>query len=250
MLQTATKSQVSFPEVVRVGAINRAFGGVEGGVFGGVKHGQFENDFDWGQLYSWKGPKCGEVCRDPSRSNQCYPVNDVNPLSYGPPCGVVTRGSGCFRNAPTQTCALCTYPAQPYCCPYEDIPICGHWTGGPLESAAAPLVRLGETNPEYGGVQGGVFGGWKHGPYLHDFNWKALSTWHYPPQCSQVCRAPWLGNQCYPVKWSNGRYGPPCGVVTRVSGCFTNEPTQTCALCTYPAQPYCCPYHLLPLCRR
>merc|ERR1719158_2115377 len=243
MLQTPTKptkSQVSNP-VVRLGETNAAFGGVEGAVFGGVSHGKFENDFDWKQLATLGGPQCGEVCRDPDSANQCFPVkwND----HYGPPCGIVDPSNGCFQNEPTQTCALCTFPAQPYCCPYEQIPICGEYQG--VGGSPEP-VRVGLPQPVYGGIQGGVFGGFQHGNYDNDFNWKQLSTWTLP-RCDQVCRSPVYDNQCYPVKWS-GYFGPPCGIVNPSNGCFQNQPTQTCALCTYPAQPYCCPYHLIPIC--
>jgi len=238
---TATKGQLSVPEVARLGAINPVFGGIEGGVFGGVTHGKFENDFDWDQLGTWGGPKPGEVCRDPQRSNQCFPVKSNG--HYGPPCGIVNPSNGCFQNAPTQTCALCTYPAQPYCSPFEDIPICGMWNG--LRDSGA--VGLGMRNPVYGGIQGGVFGGLQHGQYDNDVDWKSLSTWN-SPKCDQVCRSPSSSNQCFPVKRNNGRYGPPCGIVDPSNGCFQNEPTQTCALCTYPAQPYCCPFEDIPIC--
>jgi len=239
MLQTATKSQVGLP-VVRLGERNPVFGGIEGVVYGGVSHGKFENDFDWEQLGTWSGPKCGEVCRDPLSSNQCFPIKWDD--HYGPPCGVVNPSNGCFNNAPTQTCALCTYPAQSYCCPYDRIPICG-MSQGPRGPGA---VRLGMRNPVYGGIQGGVFGGLQHGQYDNDFDWKQLSTWH-SPQCNQVCRSPSNSNQCFPIKW-NGNYGPPCGIANPSNGCFNNEPTQTCALCTYPAQSYCCPYDQIPIC--
>jgi len=237
VVQTPPESQVSNP-VARFGEINDAFGAPQGRVFGGVSHGRFQNDFDWKQLATWTQPRCGRVCRDPRRGNQCFPVkwND----HYGPPCGVVQWGNGCFQNVPTQTCALCNYPEQPYCCPYEQVPICGFG-----------LVReIGQDGP-YGGVQGGVFGGFEHGKYENDFNFNQLNTWRFP-QCEQVCRSPRRWNQCYPVKQSgpeSGNYGPPCGNVNLGNGCFQNAPTQTCALCNYPAQPYCCPFWRIPICQ-
>jgi len=243
MLQT--KSQVSADEgFVELGAINRAYGGIEGGVFGGVAHGKFENDFDWKQLATFGGPDCDAVCRAPGSSNQCFPVKSSH--NFGPPCGIVNPSNGCFQNAPTQTCALCLpNSAQPYCCPYNRIPLCK----AGLVGLASGVAHLGARNPLYGGVQGGVFGGWKHGHYDNDINFKVLSTWG-KPKCGEVCKGYGVGGtvQCYPVKWTNN-YGPPCGIVNPSNGCFQNEPTQTCALCIPgSAQPYCCPYNRIPWC--
>jgi len=249
MLQTPSKRQVSNP-VARLGQMNDEFGGIQGAVLGGWSHGKFENDVDWNALSHWSlPPKCEAVCRDPRRGNQCFPVkwND----HFGSPCGVVNPSNGCFQNTPTQTCALCTFPAQPYCCPFERVPICGEYVGEYLADSgsggADVPVKIGLPQPTWGGVQGGVFGGFQHGHYDNDVNWNQLSTWR-SPQCNQVCRSPRRYNQCYPVKWS-GYYGPPCGVVNYGNGCFQNVPTQTCALCTYPAQPYCCPYWRIPICQ-
>jgi len=259
MLQTGTKAQaVSWPgqgPAVRLGETNVDFGGVQGTVVGGVSHGKFENDFDWEQLGRWPGPRCDEVCRDPRRMNQCFPIkwND----HFGPPCGIVNPSNGCFNNQPTQTCALCT-AVQPYCCLYEQIPLCDepHPPSPPPSppcdkevAQGAPggePVALGLPNPGYGGLMGGVFGGYQHGHYDNDVNYEQLSTWS-GPRCDLVCRDLRRMNQCFPIKY-NGNFGPPCGVVTEGYGCFTNQPTQTCALCTPGVQPYCCPYQSLPLC--
>jgi len=242
MLQTPAKSPTK-SQVFRLGQTNDVYGGVQGVVLGGVSHGKFENDFDWTRLGTFSGPSCSGICRDPNYYNTCYYVKWNG--NYGPPCGNLYSGNGCFANQPTATCALCLTSTQPYCCPSEQVPICGSST---VAVSSAVPVPLGTANPVYGGVQGGVIGGLTHGRHDSDFDWQQLSTWKCT-KCGEVCRSPARGNQCYPVK-ANGYYGPPCGVLNDYDGygCFYNEPTQTCALCTYPAQPYCCKYSDIPIC--
>merc|ERR1719223_1130011 len=57
-------------------------------------------------------------------------------------------------------------------------------------------------------------------------------------KCKKVCRD--KGGFCRP-RFADWSIGPTCGLVG--AGCFNNEPTRTCALCTMdPSQTnYCCP---------
>merc|ERR1739842_163959 len=72
-----------------------------------------------------------------------------------------------------------------------------------------------------------------------------------PPRCDNVCIDRRSSGFCYPMK-TNGYWGPPCGgpeggMKSSYGGCFTNNPTETCAVCTE-AQGYCCPAKDIPTC--
>lgn len=88
---------------------------------GGVHHGLYEADFDWAELAKITKPDCSRVCRKMDNS-YCYPLGHSVVPKHGPPCGVLqpgpNRSYGCFFNAPTSTCALCT-TEQKYCCPFD-----------------------------------------------------------------------------------------------------------------------------------
>jgi len=166
----------------------------------------------WGAngCYATVGGSCPAGCKDAGASGI-----EINGVSKGP---------------------LCTEPGNSNI-GVPDVPDCPAEDQAPAEQGAADTAApmLGTPNTVYGGINGGVWGGVPHGQVENDFDWDQLKTWGHP-KCKEVCANSF--GTCYPLK-NNGYWGPPCGQIQGNGGCFANQPTGTCALCTG-AQSYCC----------
>jgi len=164
---------------------------------------------------------CGNTCKAPE--DKCC----LNTENYKFPCHGECCGNACA--APGSKCCKVGDKAEWY----------------PVSMATecrSPTSLEMQVHNSYG-TPGGI----SHGLFQNDFDWTALSQVN-APDCSHVCKGE--HDQCYPIK-DNGYMGTPCGVLSMgdPQGCFFNDPTQTCALCTT-AQSYCCPTSKIMDCKK